>query len=180
MSNTRKPNSDTATPKKKVRVRVSREPLTPEEHAAAQETFLAAYAMYGNMKAACDKAHIHRSTAYRWLEHDEAFSLRHEQAKQDYCDSLRHEIVRRARDGVLKPVYQGKEQVGTVREYSDVLLIFEAKRHMPEYREKQQVEISGSLDVNSLAAEADAKFSAFLAASTATPILAKPDASAEG
>ncbi len=146
-------HSNTVTPKKRrMRVRVSREPLTQEEHAVAQETFLATYAKHGNVKAACDTAGISRTTVYRWLEHDETFSLRHEQAKADYCDSLRHEIHRRAHDGVLKPVYQRGEKVGAIREYSDTLLIFQAKARMPEYREKVEVEQKGVVDMGTLVA----------------------------
>lgn len=135
-------NSDRVTPKKR-RKRVSSEPLTPEEHAEAQQTFLAEYARRGNVTDACKRASISRTTVYRWQEHDEAFSLQFNQAKEAYCDSLRHEITRRARDGVLKPVYQGGKKVGQIREYSDTLLIFEAKKHMPEYRDK--VDVSATL-----------------------------------
>jgi hypothetical protein len=138
--------SNTVTPKK-TRVRVSSEPLTPEEHAKAQAVFLAEYAKRGNVAAGCQKAGISRTTVYRWLEHDEDFSLRHEQAKADYCDRLRNEIDRRAHDGVLKPVYQSGFKVGSIREYSDTLLIFQAKAKMPEYREKVQVEQSGQVSV---------------------------------
>lgn len=140
--------SDKATPKKKARGRRQGESLTPEEIERAKETFLADYAAYGNVGHACDKARIHRSTFYRWQEHDETFSLRHEQAKADYCDSLRHEIARRGRDGVLKPVFQGGVKIGSIREFSDTLLIFEAKRHMPEYRDKLQLEQSGQVTVS--------------------------------
>lgn len=131
---------DKATSKKNVRIRRPGESLTPDEIEQAKEAFIAAYAKYGNVGAACDKACIHRSTVYRWLEHDETFSFRHEQAKQDYCDRLRQEIDRRAHDGVLKPVFQGGVKVGSIREYSDTLLIFHAKAHMPEYRDKVQVQ----------------------------------------
>lgn len=135
--------SDKVTPKK----RRQGESLSPEQIEQAKNAFLADYAKYGNVGHACDKAQISRTTFYRWTEHDEAFSLTCEQSKQDYCDTLRTEIHRRAHDGVLKPVYQRGEKVGTIREYSDTLLIFQAKAHMPEYREKVQVEQSGKVSV---------------------------------
>lgn len=147
--------SDTATPTKK-RVRVSTEPLTPEEHANAQETFLTEYAKHGNVTAACKKAAIHRATCYRWQEHDETFSLRYEHAKAEYCDKLRQEIDRRATQGWLEPVVSAGKLVTRVRKYSDTLLIFQAKAHMPEYRDKHDVNISGSLEVKKAADDFDA------------------------
>lgn len=160
-------------------MRVSTEPLTPEEHAKAQAIFLGEYAKRGNVAAACRKAMIHRATIYRWQEHDETFALRFQQAKEDYCDKLRQEIDRRATMGVLEPVASAGKVVAHVRKYSDTLLIFQAKAHMPEYRDKQQVEVSGQLDITTLAADADARFAAYLAAVTAPGVLGKPDPGAE-
>lgn len=140
-------SSDGVTPKKK-RVRISHEPLTAEEHAEAQRVFLAEYGKYGNVTDGCKKAGISRTTVYRWQEHDETFGLQFNQAKETYCDSLRHEIHRRAHTGVSKPIYQGGKRVGYVREFSDTLLIFEAKARMPEYRDKLQVEQSGQVSVS--------------------------------
>lgn len=131
--------SDKATPKKKARGRRPGESLTSDEIEQAKVAFVADYAKHGNVGHACDAARIHRSTFYRWQEHDETFGFAYEQAKADYCDSLRQEIHRRAHDGVLKPVYQRGEKVGAIREYSDTLLIFEAKARMPEYRDKVSV-----------------------------------------
>jgi hypothetical protein len=177
--------SDKATPKK---TRVARAPrarrpgesLSDEEIALAKQVFLADYAKYGNVGHACDKARIHRSTFYRWQEHEETFGIAFGQAKADYDDVLRQEIHRRAHDGVLEPVVSAGKLVARVRKYSDTLLIFQAKSRMPEYREKQQVEISGQLDINTLAAEADAKFDTFIARSAAETVLGQPDAPTEG
>lgn len=139
------------------------------------------------MLAACKSAGVDRNTIRAWQEHDETFGFQFKQAEADANDVIRAAIFTRAVQGVDKPLhYQGrlvKDERGkpaTVKDYSDTLLIFLAKSRMPEFRDKQQVEVSGTLDVNTLASEADAKFSAWLAASTTSPILAKPDASAEG
>jgi len=56
---------------------------------------------------------------------------------------VREEIDRRARRGWSETVYQLAKRAGTVRKYSDTLLMFHAKARMPEYRDKQQVELSG-------------------------------------
>ena len=52
-------------------------------------------------------------------------------------DALEDEALRRAFHGSERPVFQGKELVGYVRDYSDTLLIFMLKARRPEkYRER--------------------------------------------
>lgn len=55
-----------------------------------------------------------------------------------YRDAIMDEIDRRGRRGVEKPVWYKGEEVGTEVHYSDRLLEFHAKRHMPEYRDRQE------------------------------------------
>ena len=55
------------------------------------------------------------------------------------------EARRRGVEGTLKPVFYKGEECGQVREYSDTLLIFLLKAHDPKYRDRQQVEHSGSV-----------------------------------
>jgi len=153
--------------------------MSPKVREEAQATFLAAYAEMGIITSAAAAANISRQCVYEWQEHDETFSLRFHEAEAAANDVLRAEIHRRAVTGWDEPVYQLAKFAGTVRKYSDVLLIFETKRRMPEYRDKQQVELSGQLDINGLAAEADAKFNSFLAAATTAGVLGKPDAATE-
>lgn len=123
---------------KKTRVK-RRGPMTARQRKAAQAAFLAAYAQTGIITSAAEAAGIVRSTVYEWQEHDETFSLRFHEAEATANDVLRAEILRRAYEGVEEPVYQLAKYVGTVRKFSDTLLIFEAKRRMPEYRDKVDV-----------------------------------------
>lgn len=52
------------------------------------------------------------------------------------ADRLEREAMRRAHEGVRKPVYQGGKRVGFIQEYCDTLLIFLLKGLRPEkYRE---------------------------------------------
>lgn len=129
---------NTSTPKNG-RVRRSGERATPDERAAEQEKFLEAYSSGLSITASCKAAGVNRSAYYDWQEHDEAFSLRCQQAKQAGDDVLRDEIRRRAVEGWDEEVYQLGKYAGTVRRYSDTLLIFQAKARMPEYRDKVQV-----------------------------------------
>ena len=57
-------------------------------------------------------------------------------------DAFQEEAHRRAVQGIEKPVYQGGRLVGTVREYSDTLLIFLLKGLRPErYKERVYIDI---------------------------------------
>ncbi len=61
---------------------------------------------------------------------------------------LEAEARRRAVEGVRKPVYCRGEIVGTVKEYSDTLLIFLMKGARPEkYRDNVRVERTGPNDL---------------------------------
>lgn len=97
-----------------------------------------------NVSAAAKKAGVPRSTAYDWYKADEEFAAAWDDAVEVAVDSLEKEAWRRARDGVLKPVYQKGEKVGQVREYSDQLMVTLLKAHRPEkYRERTQTELIG-------------------------------------
>jgi hypothetical protein len=131
--------------------------LTKEQTQEAQDKFLKAFASNGNVRAACMSAGIDRQTVYRWSEHDEQFAMKYNLAKADVDDAIRAEIYRRGMFGEERfVVAQGKIVYGpdnpdgtrgkplTYKEKSDTLLIFHAKSRMPEYRDKQQVELTGN------------------------------------
>lgn len=75
------------------------------------------------------------------------FAKAWDEAKILGLDKLEDELLRRAHDGVEKPVfYKGRKLKHTIREYSDTLGIFLLKGGKPEkYRER--VEHSGSVDL---------------------------------
>ena len=107
---------------------------------AKRAAFLAAYRETGNVKLAAEAAQISRSAHYRWVAEPD-YAEEFEQAKRDAVDVLEAEARRRAVTGVLEPVgwYKG-EAGGTVRRYSDTLLIFLLKGAAPEkYRERLEV-----------------------------------------
>jgi hypothetical protein len=80
---------------------------------------------------------VGRRTHYGWLERDETYQAWFSEAQDDVGDTLEREAIRRAHDGVRKPVYQGGKRVGFIQEYSDTLLIFLLKGLRPEkYRER--------------------------------------------
>lgn len=110
-----------------------------------QTAFLAAYAKTGNITVAANKAGINRGTHYEWVESDPDYAERFQDAGEEAADYLEAEARRRAVVGVEEPVgwYKG-EPGGTVRKYSDTLLIFLLKGLRPEkFRERHSHEHSG-------------------------------------
>src|SRR5262249_2040196 len=63
-------------------------------------------------------------------ENDEEFAQLWRDAVEEGIDRLEAEAIRRARDGIKRPVFYMGQVVGYVQEYSDTLLKFllEAKR----------------------------------------------------
>lgn len=104
--------------------------------------------------AACEAAGVSRSAAYEARQRDEAFALAWHDVEEATTEQMEREAFRRGVNGVKRPVYQGKELVGHVTDYSDTLLIFMLKARRPEkYRERHQVEHSGRVDVAGLTPE---------------------------
>lgn len=118
------------------------DPVTDHEKAL----FLETYAKTGQLYHAAHVTGRAYETFKRMRNEDVVFDETVRMAGEMFNESLSTEIVRRARDGILVPVFS--QQMGCVigyqREYSDRLLEVEAKRRMPDqYRENM------SLDVNS-------------------------------
>lgn len=91
----------------------------------------------------CEMAGLPRSTVYDWRHADQAFAQAWDAALELGTDALEDEAVRRAYHGTDKPVYQGGKQVGTVREFSDTLLIFMLKARRPEkFKERSEQRVS--------------------------------------
>lgn len=131
--------------------------LTEAEREAIQEKFLKTLSMTANIRAACLAVGIDRSTVYYWQEHDDPFSLRFTIANQEANDMLLAAAWERGVKGVEKPVVSmgrqvfvtetvdGKEVAKPLMErvYSDSLLSLLMKARMPEFRDKQAVELTG-------------------------------------
>ncbi len=115
--------------------------LTPKMRA-----FLAAYSETGSIPAAAQIAGCERSThRTSWMQNEDyrkAFAA----AKEEAIDVLETEAIRRATRGTDRPVFHKGKPCGTIREYSDILLIFLLKAARPEkYRDNHKVEHSGEI-----------------------------------
>ena len=105
-----------------------------------RDAFLAAYAILGNKTRAAEAAGCDRHMHLYWLEHDHAYPVLFDKAHREATERLTEEARRRAVDGVDEPVFYKGDECGSIRRYSDTLLIFLMKGAMPEtYRERYEV-----------------------------------------
>ncbi len=94
---------------------------------------------------ACVHSGLARSSAYHLRETDAAFHAAWDDALDAGVEVLEQEAYRRAVQGTDRPIFQGGDLVGTVREYSDTLLIFLLKAKRPGvYREHYRHEHVGA------------------------------------
>ena len=92
-----------------------------------------------------------RTNHYEWLAKDvdgaTGYAAKFEEADATAIDVLEKEARRRAVGGTEEPVYYQGVEVGTVRRYSDTLLIFLMKGNNPEkYRDR--LTMDGGLNLN--------------------------------
>ena len=84
------------------------------------------------MWVAAQAAGVHRSRHYDWLKKDPAYVSAFVAAQDEAVQALEDEAVRRAYEGVEKPVtVAGQREF--VREYSDTLLIFLLRGRLKRY-----------------------------------------------
>lgn len=92
-----------------------------------RKLFLDQLALGKSPAYACKAADIGYSTAHQWRKDDPEFAAQWLDAVEHGVDLLEDECRRRAYDGYDKPVFQGGEQVGVVREFSDTLMVLMMK-----------------------------------------------------
>ncbi len=114
-----------------------------------KDKFLQALATGLSVTSAAAKAGRHRNSFYKLAKRDPEFAQAREEAIEAGTEVLEDEALRRARDGTDKPIYQGGKKVGSVREYSDTLLIFLLKARNPaKYRERVNANVTGDVKVS--------------------------------
>jgi hypothetical protein len=97
-----------------------------------KQIFIEEVARSGSVLLSSRKAGVCRATVYEARKVDPAFADQWDDAIDEAVDLLEAVARGRAVNGTDKPVYQGGVQVGTIRQYSDALLIFLLKAHRPE------------------------------------------------
>jgi hypothetical protein len=113
---------------------------TPEK----REAFLDALAGCGNVTAAAKAAKLARTALYEWRAADKRFASAWDAAQELGTDALEDEATRRAAGGTLRGIYHLGKRVGTVREFSDTLLIFLLKARKPDrFKDRSSTELTG-------------------------------------
>src|ERR1022692_2427202 len=103
-----------------------------------QKRFLEAFEVSCSIQKAARWANIHRQTHYDWLRKDATYPARFAEARERATQTLQDEAVRRAVEGVRRPVlYRGKQVYIQGKplfeiEYSDQLLIRLLEAYNPE------------------------------------------------
>lgn len=124
-------------------MRAGNSEVTPKKE--WQSKFLKRLAETGNVSESCRKAKISRKHAYETRENDPDFAEEWDEALGIATETLEYEARRRAEKGVLEPVFYLGKKIGTVRKYSDTLLIFLLKAHKPDtYRDNSRIEHTGA------------------------------------
>ncbi|WP_374764277.1 helix-turn-helix domain-containing protein [Yunchengibacter salinarum] len=97
-----------------------------------RQRFLDALANGLSVSGAARMAGVSRQALYRLRARDDAFRAAWADGLASGADRIEDEAVRRAVDGVEKPVFRGGQIVGHVRDYSDTMLMFLLKARRPD------------------------------------------------
>lgn len=133
-------------------------PKTAEHKALAKQWFLEELPRCHTVSSACDYAGINRATAYTWKDQDKKFAEAWDIAVERIHDKARAKIFERAFEGIDsyvvsngKLVYieagvdeQGKENFAPIieKKYSDSLAALYARANLPEYKDKQTIDLN--------------------------------------
>lgn len=103
--------------------------------------FIVALAEGATVTEAAKESGTSRQNAYAYRDRDPEFAAGWDEVYEHGTERLEAEAFRRAVEGVDQPVYQAGKKVGTVRKFSDTLLIFLLKARKPDtYRERISVD----------------------------------------
>lgn len=109
-----------------------------------RDRFLIALEDCANVTEACRRVGISRRVVYNWRSEGGDFAQRWDAAVELGTDALEDEAVRRAHEGVDEPVFFKGEKCGTIRRYSDTLLIFMLKARRPDkFKDRSATELTG-------------------------------------
>ena len=135
-----------------------------------RDIFLSALAQGCTVTSAAQAAGVARTTVYEWRA-DPDFETAWQAAEDAGVDILEQEAMRRACDGVEKPVYRGGEVVGHVTDYSDSMLMFLLKARRPEkFTDKKQAISPPTFDAGEIRDALQRKFALAHAGSKPTGI----------
>jgi hypothetical protein len=153
----------------------NRTKLTQEKRAE----FLEEVATHANVTRAALKIGMARTYLYTARKEDESFFAEWKAAEEIGLDACEDEVTRRAVEGYDEPVFYQGEVCGTIRKYSDSLLMFKLNGGRPEKYRRQLVtaEISGAGGgpIKTINAELANTSDPHVAAQLYTALLGAPD-----
>lgn len=125
------------------------ESLFPQIAHQQKRAFLAAFAHTGRIRRAAESSQVNWRNHYNWLAADAAYVEAFAEATRMAGDFLEDEAIRRAMEGVLKPIFYKGEHVDNETVYSDTLLIAALKGAKPEkYRENAHLKVEGDITLH--------------------------------
>lgn len=104
-----------------------------------RKLFLAALRDGLSVSNAATKSAMSRAAVYDWRGDDEEFAKDWDDALEGGTDLLEDEATRRALHGTDEPVFQNGKHVGSVRRYSDTLIIFLLKARRAKFRDMKPI-----------------------------------------
>ena len=114
--------------------------------APRRRAFLRKLAETGNVSEAARASKVSRSHAYALKVTDAEFAAEWADALESATDVLEAEARHRAVDGVEQPHFHQGQVTGSVRKYSDSLLMFLLKAHRPEKYRDRSADAKGTPD----------------------------------
>lgn len=119
-------------------------PVDKDAKAARKKRILDAIAQGASFAKAAEAGGICRQNLWAWRQADPEFDRAVKEAVETGTDRIEDEALRRAVEGVNKPVFQRCKVVGYVTEYSDRLLeMLLRARRSEKYRERYDHSHSG-------------------------------------
>ena len=120
-------------------------PVAERTRKKKQSAFLEAFRETGTLGGAAEKTHVGRGSHYRWLQQDPEYAAEFKDANEESADELEQEARRRALDGVDEPVFYRGERVGSIRRYSDQMLMLLLMAKRPE-QFRERVDVTSKVD----------------------------------
>ena len=121
-----------------------------------EERFLKQLAAGGSVTSAARAIGTGRSTVYQWRDDDVNFAKAWDDAIESGTDVMEDEAVRRAVEGVDRPIYYQGAVCGYITEYSDDLLIRMLKaRRKDKYSDRQEQHVSAAVRAVEVTSYAD-------------------------
>jgi len=108
---------------------------TMDRYPELRKAFLKHLARYGSIAAAATYIRVSVAMVKEYATRNPDFADAWEDALDEHRGKIEQAIYERGVVGVEEPKFGAGGQIGTVRKYSDALLLAYAKRHIAEYRE---------------------------------------------